>query len=85
MIPEADRISNNKNKIEFYMRNNVMTHIDLLNGIFYNGLITSKVEDGVYIINDKVLGDQHIFLNEVLKVDTFRQPKDKPTFNNTRT
>ena len=85
MIPEEDRISNNENKIEFFMKEGITVHIDLLSKTFYNGKITKKVQEGIYIIDDHVLGPQHIFLTEISKVDTFRQPKDKPTFNNTRT
>jgi len=83
MVSDQDRISNNLNKLIFFMEHDMMIHIDLLNKTFYNGKIVRKVEDGVFIIDDKVLGEQHIFLNEIYKVDTYRENnKEKPKFNN---
>jgi hypothetical protein len=82
MISEEDRISNNENKLNFFMNEGIPVHVDLMTKTFYNGKIIKKAQDGIYIIDDHVLGPQHIFLTEILKVDTFRYPKDKPVFNN---
>ena len=82
MTNENDRNDNNRTKLEFYMDEGIAVHVDLINKIFYNGKIVKKVKDGVYIIQDQVLGPQHIFLNEIYKVDEFREPKERPKFNN---
>ena len=82
MTNETDRINNNRTKIEFFMREKIKAHVDKTDKFFFNGLILRKIEDGVYLINDDVLGEQHLFLSEVFKIDAFREPTNKPKFNN---
>jgi len=82
MTNETDRLKSNKTKVEFYMREQIKCHVDKIDKFFYNGFILKKIEEEVYLIKDDILGEQHLFLEEVYKVDSFRQPKDKPKYNN---
>jgi len=82
MVSEQDRINNNKNKIEFFMRENLKVHVDKTDNFFYNGFIVKKLEEGIYIFKDDLLGDQHLFLSEIFKVEEFRELKEKPKYNN---
>ena len=36
------------NKLDFYLDNKVMIHVDLKDGTFLNGIIVKKSKEGVY-------------------------------------
>jgi hypothetical protein len=82
MTNEKDKISNIRNKLDFYLREKIKVHVDKIDKFFFNGYIVKKIEDNVYLIQDDVLGPQHLFLNEIYKIDTYREPKERPKFNN---
>jgi len=66
------------------MRESLKAHIDKFDGKFLNGYFLSKADDeeDVFIFRDDVLGEQHIFLQEIKRIDNFRAPKDRPKYNN---
>jgi len=85
MTNENERIQNNRTKIEFFMREKIKVHVDKTDKNWLNGFFISKIDDNIYILKDDVLGEQHIFLNEVYKVSNYTAPKNsdgRPKYNN---
>jgi len=85
MINENERITNNRTKIEFFMNEKIKVHVDKTDKSWLNGFFIKKLDEDIYILRDDVLGEQHIFLNEVYKVDSFRLPKNtngRPKYKN---
>jgi len=58
-------------RILLYLKFNSPTHIDLLNGIFYNGFI-KKLGAGFITFEDRMKGIIPIFINQIKKVELQR-------------
>lgn len=60
----------------FYSEKKVTSHIKLIDGTFYNGLITqlclNKNNDDFLVINDRVLGEKELYFIEIDKIERFR-------------
>ena len=85
MIYENEKRINNRKKIDFFMNEQVKVHIDKTDKSWLNGIFLKQLEKDVYLFKDDVLGELHIFLEEVHKVDNFRPPKNiqgRPKYKN---
>jgi len=73
----------NKSKIKFFLREQLKAHLDLKNGTFLNGIFIKEFDGDIYLFDDAVLGEQHITLDEVRTINTFREPpKERFKTNN---
>lgn len=77
MKHDNDKLINNITKIEFFMSEKVKVHIDKKDKSWLNGVFLKKINKDVYLFKDDVLGELHIFISDVNKVDNYREPKNK--------
>jgi len=85
MINDYDRIENNRKKIEFFLSEQTKVHIDKTDKSWLNGIFLKKLKEDVWLFKDDVIGEVHIFISEVYKVDNFRAPKNmngRPKYSN---
>ena len=85
MTNDNDRISNNRKKIEFFLSERIKVHVDKTDKSWLNGIFLKQLNDDMYLFKDDVLGELHIFIEEVNKVDNFRAPKNtngRPKYRN---
>lgn len=66
-----------KTKIDFFLREKIKCHIDKRDRSWLNGFFLKKFEGDIYLFEDAVLGEQHITLDEIREVNTFRDPPNK--------
>lgn len=62
-----------KEMINFYLGKDIMIHINLSTGKFYNGLIINWEDDSVIVFNDRVLGSIRIFISQIVELEEFRE------------
>lgn len=60
-----------RQKLEFYIQEKIMVHIELINKKFLNAKILEKKSEGIYIINERKLGLVHLFLAEIYRISEF--------------
>ena len=60
-----------KEKIEFFISEKVIVHVELVDRTFLNGLIEKEIKQNVYWIIDNKLGGVYLFLKDIYDVDTF--------------
>jgi len=85
MTNDNDRILNNKKKIEFFLSEKIKVHVDKSDKSWLNGIFLKQLKDDVYLFKDDVLGELHIFISEIYKVDNFREPTNsngRPKYRN---
>ena len=85
MINENERIKNNRKKIEFFLAEQIVVHVDKTDKSWLNGIFLKQLNEDVYLFKDNVLGELHLFLSEIYKVDNFRPPKKtngRPKYGN---
>jgi len=85
MTNDNDRITNNRKKIEFFLSEQIKVHVDKTDKSWLNGVFIKQLNDDVYLFKDNVLGEVHLFLAEIYKVDNFRAPKKsdgRPKYQN---
>jgi len=85
MTYENEKKENNRTKIEFFMSEQIKVHVDKTDKSWLNGIFLEQLRKDVYLFKDDVLGELHIFLEEVYKVDNFRPPKNtegRPKYKN---
>ena len=63
-----------KNKIEFFLKEKIKAHIDLTDRSWLNGFFIKKFDGDFYLFKDNVLGEQHLSLDEIKDISTFRAP-----------
>lgn len=63
-------------KLDFYIQEKIMVHIELLNKKFLNARIIEKKSPGIYIINERKLGLMHLFEKEIYRISEFVEGKD---------
>jgi hypothetical protein len=64
-----------KEKLDFYLKNKVMVHIELKDKRFLNARIIEKESDNVYIISERLYGLMHLFVNEVYRISEYFEVK----------
>ena len=85
MTNDYDRISNNRKKIEFFLKEQIKVHVDKTDMSWLNGIFLKQLNDDMYLFKDDVLGELHILIDEIKKVDNFRAPKNtngRPKYKN---
>tara|TARA_R110000787_G_scaffold203159_1_gene313676 strand:+ start:991 stop:1215 length:225 start_codon:yes stop_codon:yes gene_type:complete len=63
------------NKLDFYLDNKVMIHVDLKDGTFLNGIIVKKSKEGVYWMEERKLGKVFLFVRDINKINEYRGVK----------
>lgn len=69
LTPEEQRI---KDKIEFFMQEKIVVHVQLKDKSFLNGYIEKKAREGIYWLIEKKLGKVFVFLRDVYEIEEFR-------------
>jgi len=69
---EKERI---KEKLNFFLKEKIKVHVEKKSREFFNGVLISKKNEDIFIIDDLVLGPQHIFVSDVFDVGEFREKK----------
>jgi len=85
MTNDYDRISNNRKKIEFFLKEQIKVHVDKTDMSWLNGIFLEQLNKDMYLFKDDVLGELHILIDEIKKVDNFRAPKNtnrRPKYKN---
>jgi len=73
---EKDNESNLfREKLDFYIENKVMVHIELKGKRFLNARILEKKSDSIYIINERIFGFMHLFVNEIYSISEYIEGK----------
>jgi hypothetical protein len=61
-----------KEMIDFLFSKKITTHVDTIDGGFFNGLII-EVHESLIVINDRILGETPIPTSSILKIERFRE------------
>ena len=72
MTKEKDMI---KEKLDFFLSENIEVHIKLIDKTFLNGFLQEEVKDGVYTFKERKLGNVFVFLREIYDIDKFGERK----------
>jgi hypothetical protein len=72
MENEINEIEMLKEKLDFYTNKKIMIHIELKNKRFLNAHIIKKENDNVYLIDERVIGNLHLFVNDIYSVSEYR-------------
>ena len=59
-------------KLDFYMREKVKIHIDLLDGTFLNGFIIKNSKENVWWMQEDKLGQVFVFVKDISRLNQFR-------------
>ena len=62
-----------KEMIEFFLKNQVKVHVDLLDGTFLNGIIVSQIEENIYLLDEVKLGKIYLFVNQIKNIEQYRR------------
>ena len=60
-------------KLDFYMREKVKIHIDLLDGTFLNGFIIKNSKENVWWMQEDKLGQVFVFVKDISKLEQYRE------------
>ncbi len=61
-----------KDKVIFFMDEEVEVHVKLIDKTFLNGFIDKELREGVYWFIDRKLGGVYLFLREVYEVEPIK-------------
>ena len=73
MANENDMIWNEK--LQFYLDNKIMVHIELKDKSFLNARILEKESDKVWVVSDRKFGIMHLFISDIFKISDFTEDK----------
>jgi len=65
-----------KEKLDFFLKNNIKIHITKTNREFLNGPLIKKESEEIYLIKEKNKGIIRIFISEVFDVEEFKEAKN---------
>lgn len=70
-----------KEKIDFFMSENIKVHVELidrtfLNGFLFNFYVKKKIRENVYWFIDDKLGEVYLFLKDIYDIDKFNKIKE---------
>ena len=68
-------------KLDFYLKKEIMVHIDLKDNTFLNAFILEKESDKVYVIKERKFGLMHLFIADIKKLSEFRGEDDGNRFD----
>ncbi len=60
-------------KLDFFMREKVKIHIDLLDGTFLNGFVLKNSKENVWVITEDKLGNVFVFVREISRLQQFHR------------
>ncbi len=58
----------NKEKLDFYMEQNIPVHVKLKNKTFLNGTLIKELRENVYWLEERKLGEVFLFVSDVYDV-----------------
>ena len=58
-------------KLDFYLKEKIMVHVELNNKKFLNARIIEKKSENIYIINERVFGIMHLFISDIYSLSEF--------------
>ena len=61
-----------KIKLDFYKKNKINTHINLINRRFYNGTIL-EVGSNFFVVKDRMIGEVLVIFDEIANIEPFNQ------------
>ena len=61
-----------KERIQFFLENNVNIHIELFDGTFLNGIFIKQSKENVWVLKEVKLGETFIFLEDIDRLEQFR-------------
>jgi len=62
-----------KEKLEFFMNQQIKVHVELLDRTFLNGLVVKKVKENVYWLVEDKLGEIFLFLKDIYDIDSYKE------------
>jgi hypothetical protein len=65
---ELNDLKDLNSKLDFFCKNKVKVHIDLVDGIFLNGFIIKQTKKDIWIINEDKLGNIFLFTKTISKL-----------------
>jgi len=76
-----EKISSELNRVKllFYSGKEILLHITLKNGEFRNCFIKTEETPGVWIIEERKLGADHLFEEEIVRIDKYVPKKVEET------
>ena len=73
MINEKREMINEK--LDFYVKSKEMIHIELNSKRFLNARVIEKIQDGVYLINERLIGLMHLFSSDIYNISVYVEGK----------
>ena len=70
MDKDNDRI---KEKVNFFMSENIKVHVELLDKTFLNGYVQKELKENVYWLIEDKLGEVFLFLKDIYDIDKFKE------------
>lgn len=72
------QVNDMKNSLNFFLKNKIKVHIDLLDGTFLNGfLVTYFKSNKCYLLEEVKLGKVYVFFNQIKVVEQFIERSEK--------
>lgn len=65
-----------RDKVEFYMDNNIKIHVSLKDGAFLNGVVLKKLRENVYWVKEDKLGQVFLFLRDIDRIKEFKEKEE---------
>ena len=65
-----------KEKLDFFLAEKVKVHIEKSDKTFLNGILKSKLKEGIYLLKEDKLGTVYIFVSELYDVDKFKEKEE---------
>lgn len=63
-----------RGKLQYFYEEQQKVHIKRFDKLFWNGIITSRMRDGVFIIQEEKLGECLLFAEDVYDVEEYKKP-----------
>lgn len=75
-----------KEKLDFYKGKPIEVHIVKKKKVEYkvewlNGFILSEVEEGVYLVRERKLGETYVFISEIYSIEEVKKEEVKKDYN----
>lgn len=66
-----------RDKLNFFMKGKILVHLLLFNKRFYNGIILKKINPNIYLMKDRIIGNVHIFIKDIIDIRNFYEEEKK--------
>ena len=64
-------------KLEFFLKNKIKIHITKTNREFLNGFLVKKISSDVFVINEVVRGELHVFASEIFNIEEYMKKEEE--------